>query len=518
MAQEGSPGDAEDSQETAFSLLEALEGAQRGTSWAVSRLSRAYSLAAHSHHVSALYDRLYQAKQAVEAVMSSGRSFSAAGRSEVSLFDHCFHLAPSHQQEIDEETGNSSAKATSVSVSEDVVSSSLVSTAEATESAKDEGVIVTGKDLKAEESRFRRKFSDIIWCTYRRNFEAMKPPSSFTSDAGWGCMLRTAQMLLAEVLVRHRSQDDETVRSRKERSQALLLRWFMDVPTYFAFYSIHRMTECGRQYGKQPGEWYGPNTVAFVLRDLVASHSEREMKENASDSDNLKTKTNGQSLKVLLCDDGCIYVEELYPLATGKSREEVEAAGETAGEDPMLNPRSDLKWTSALFILIPVRLGLHTLNEEYVKPILEILRFPQSVGMIGGRPSHSLYFVGSSDEDLVYLDPHTVQDAVYKDQLADKNFPTEELVATYHCGTPRLIPIRSIDPSFAVGFYVDSEKSFLNLGSSLSKLDNSFITVAQKRPEYVDFAQSVGNDEDEGWQTASDGEKGEENTDDFVLM
>lgn len=39
-----------------------------------------------------------------------------------------------------------------------------------------------------------------------------------------------------------------------------------------------------------------------------------------------------------------------------------------------------------------------------------MLTFPQSVGIVGGRPSASLYFVGFQDSNIMYLDPHEVQE------------------------------------------------------------------------------------------------------------
>ena len=73
-------------------------------------------------------------------------------------------------------------------------------------------------------------------------------------------------MLLAQVLVRHLGPSEWGQRAPASHAHRNLLRWFLDAPKYFCFYSIHRMTECGRQYGKQPGEWYGPHTAALVLR------------------------------------------------------------------------------------------------------------------------------------------------------------------------------------------------------------------------------------------------------------
>jgi cysteine protease ATG4 len=82
--------------------------------------------------------------------------------------------------------------------------------------------------------------------------------------------------------------------------------------------------------------------------------------------------------------------------------------------------------TRAVLVLIGIRLGLDGVNPIYydsikvtfsrtflmvrslmTTPFVQTLyTFPQSVGIAGGRPSSSYYFVGSQGDGLFYLDPH----------------------------------------------------------------------------------------------------------------
>ncbi|CAN0118782.1 unnamed protein product [Laminaria digitata] len=41
-----------------------------------------------------------------------------------------------------------------------------------------------------------------MWVTYRSGFPKMEP-YGYTDDSGWGCMLRSAQMLMTQALQRH---------------------------------------------------------------------------------------------------------------------------------------------------------------------------------------------------------------------------------------------------------------------------------------------------------------------------
>ncbi len=147
-------------------------------------------------------------------------------------------------------------------------------------------------------SEFLDDCESRLWFTYRSNFTAIKKSSDasmtlsvrllslgdqggFTSDTGWGCMIRSGQSLLANALVMLRLGRGEGLgfsypRARTDREpdwrrggfqpeERQMLSLFADDPK--APFSIHRFVEHGASAcGKHPGEWFGPSATARCIQ------------------------------------------------------------------------------------------------------------------------------------------------------------------------------------------------------------------------------------------------------------
>lgn len=59
-------------------------------------------------------------------------------------------------------------------------------------------------------------------------------------------------------------------------------------------------------------------------------------------------------------------------------------------------------WRSVV-ILIPMRLGGESMNDIYIPCVKSMLAHDNCIGIIGGRPKHSLYFVGWQGRLTNYL-------------------------------------------------------------------------------------------------------------------
>lgn len=119
-------------------------------------------------------------------------------------------------------------------------------------------------------STIRQDVTSKIWCTYRKSFVPIGGVDGLTTDKGWGCMLRCGQMVLAQALVNtHLGRNWFWEPETKDPVYLKILRRFEDRRQ--APFSIHQIAQMGASEGKEVGQWFGPNTVAQVLKYALNS-------------------------------------------------------------------------------------------------------------------------------------------------------------------------------------------------------------------------------------------------------
>jgi len=295
--------------------------------------------------------------------------------------------------------------------------------------------------LPEQKDEFLRCIRSKVWCTYRKGFKSMGSTGA-TSDSGWGCMLRSGQMMLAEALIRLNLGKDWNYDEQDVENQHAywkILEQLVDRRS--SRYSIHQIASMGVDEGKRVGAWFGPTTISHVLRKL----------SKFDEYNNIIIHVNTTQNTIYTEDIEKLIAKSLDKDYKEKDSENVSKTEEDAEDSTKIN------W-KPLLLLIPGRIGLDCFNHDYEKHLKLCLHYPDSIGFVGGKPNRAFYFIGSSDSSLIFLDPHTTQ------MIPDLPVATAPFHhfddSSYHCNTPRRIRFSEIDPSMSLGFFFKTREAF----------------------------------------------------------
>lgn len=258
------------------------------------------------------------------------------------------------------------------------------------------------------ENNFFSDFYKVIWVTYRSEFKPIDlndfqgKRRVFTSDVGWGCTVRVAQMLLLNTIKRHAGVPESEILEMIQENK-------VDSP-----YSIHSFCAKGEEFEKVAGDWYSPACVSHIVSRLLKA----------------------RPIANLLCKvvvDSVIFKDEVRSLVSSNEQN---------------------VWAKSLFLIIPLMLGLNRIQPEYYSFLKFILEMKECMGIVGGKPRSALYIIGYQQNNLLILDPHLVRKSCRNRQ---------EVVRTlyeHHCETPKLLPMAKAESSLAIGFYFAGSTEF----------------------------------------------------------
>ncbi|EPS37461.1 hypothetical protein H072_8846 [Dactylellina haptotyla CBS 200.50] len=280
---------------------------------------------------------------------------------------------------------------------------------------------------------FLDDFDAKFWMTYRSSFppipfsttprgnmtlatrlRTLADQEGFTSDTGWGCMIRSGQCVLANAISLLKLGRDWR-RGKSPLEEQRILSLFADDPR--APFSLHNFVNYGEaSCGVYPGEWFGPSATARCIQALTEKHDE--------------------GLKVYITGDGGDVYEDAFRKVA-------------ISDHGVFHPT---------LVLVGIRLGIERVTPVYWEALKSSLMMPQSVGIAGGRPSASHYFIGVQNQSLFYLDPHNTRPLLpyHEDPAA---YTTEE-VELCHTRKLRRLHLREMDPSMLLAFLIRDEKDW----------------------------------------------------------
>ena len=388
-------------------------------------------------------------------------------------------------------------------------------------------------DIKySKQEDLLNRLKNIPWFSYRENFEQIKDEQNiYTSDAGWGCMLRASQMILAQGLCRlnnindlfdfinkffaffydnkipikymckpkkpENKEDKKKEKENKEneneknifnsfeiidKDSDLLNISFIHLTSEMVEglenmsernsdkefiippYSIRnfiRVQKHINKNGKQVGEWFSNYDTIRLITTI-----NKKMNSN-KDCD----------FKVINFNEGVIRINEIIKECFEEYKDEIIKEQENdfdilslsniefsdivndnlESDKYIFNEKKYILKTKFIFF-VSVRHGLYTLEEDYDTEVLKVFDIENNIGIIGGKNTRAFYFIGKCGNNIIFLDPHYVQET-----LSIKKIGTDVIHDTYIPNDIFYMDVNELSPSFTIGFAVKDMKSFKQL-------------------------------------------------------
>ena len=271
-----------------------------------------------------------------------------------------------------------------------------------------------GVENTEEVEKMTKKFSDIIWFSYRRNFpklnyEVNPQAQSYVNDTSWGCMIRACQMMFAECLRRYFASTSNKEVEENELKRRVI-EWFLDteVDPKKAPYSIQNICRyLKNRFNLGPGIWLKSSNVLFALQGiqkelgyLTAEKLETEIYIESTiyvtnalkkmvdesvvvvDTDEEDEEENNKKIKLaqIISESQSLLKVSDVNFDNNESGNIKSIYLETPKEIENLLKH---KWDGSLAIFILAKTGLDKPNPAYTPFMKDLLSYPESIGMIG---------------------------------------------------------------------------------------------------------------------------------------
>lgn len=250
----------------------------------------------------------------------------------------------------------------------------------------------------------------VMFFSYRNCFREL--PNGDSTDVGWGCLLRAAQMLMSAALLRSSSSDGQIPLHWLSERYVEVEQLFMDRPD--APLGIHRLVSETHHVGVPYSSFVGPSAAADALTTA--------------------------------CDTIPLDVTHFRCMKDSAVRR----------EQIMLHLESH----GAVLLLIPLMFGYESVTTLYQDALLAIIKLRSSCGMLVGKGKAGLFCFGCQRRTLLCLDPHYIQDAFRS--------LTKRGQRKGKCIT---LPAEDVEPSVLLSFLIRSENDFNQLCESLSGIN-----------------------------------------------
>jgi len=257
----------------------------------------------------------------------------------------------------------------------------------------------------------------------------------------------------------------------------------------------------------------------------------------------------GKNMKIIVAQEGSVYIDliegEMMEGVVSSEKEETSgdkvdfgfgtiddplSVREGGAEEEENASQQQTDFPSSLLLLIPLRLGVTSLNPSYHINLSKFFSLPGCAGFVGGTPRFALWFYGSNGGKVYGLDPHVVQGSGCGDGNGGVKI-TDQHIKSLQCRSGKEALISSLDPSLALAFYCRDRTEWNELVGRLreeggicdlkggGKGNAPLFSLLDRAPDYeadMGVMEDLMGGEIGGGGGGEDGD--EEDDDDFVFI
>ena len=340
---------------------------------------------------------------------------------------------------------------------------------------------------------FKNKMNNILYFSYRTNFyniQNLKNYNIYNSDCGWGCMIRSGQMILARGIYKYFKKLNPLNKNRKFEILIDTLFLFLDNPislqinfppilnTFKQFifnfknfsysegfrnvqqiippFSLKSICNVGKIVNKYAGEWFSDVSMSNIFEKIINNY---EIFKDEENNNILKFFTFQNSIDLKKVLETCFVKQNNYQSNIDMNNK----------QNKIFNHNNiSYEFKNSGIIFVSCRLGLNQVESCYFEPLLFLFQSKNCLGFIGGKPGRAFYFIGfDHEQNLVYLDPHLTQESI------NTCISNSKQIESYFVKNIYRIKINNIQPSLTIGFIFRNVLEFNALINFL-EINNNF--------------------------------------------
>ena len=313
----------------------------------------------------------------------------------------------------------------------------------------------------------------FVYMSYRNGlFNTKNLPgnkNNYTSDCGWGCMLRCCQMMLSNALIKLRinelKEKNKEINIKQIKQEIIYL--FYD--KFISIENIHineKLFEIYRNILKRKVtaiEIIPPYSI-YILTLLGKC-------PNIFTSDLNMIKTIIKINKILFNEsitmihfNGTVNKQTIFQNFCEKCESSID-------NDCLIYNKEKYKYKKNGIIFISLRLGLYKIESCFLEMIPKLfINLHNNIGFVSGKKKRAFYFIGLNDKKLIFADPHFNQNL----ETDENNFPSYSINELF------LTSIKELSSELTVGVFISSKNDLEQFLKDLSW----FKTI---NPDFIGF-------------------------------